>query len=237
MGSLTKITTKQIAGLPFVLPRGAVGDGVADDTAAIQAALTYAATAGAPKKVIVPYGAGGRYKITSQLNITAGITLEFESTAVSFEKNFNGHLLRLSSGLITLTNLCIVGNGATYTGGGVYIPAGTPNNITVNNPRITDTADSCIVFDGTAGVFFNCSDGYLTTTNVATPAVRIDPTAVGWDVDINPVVRSFINCSSSSRILIDLTGMVTTFIYGGQCAGITFVTACLYLGKSSYHWC
>lgn len=61
--SLTKTTYSMIAGAPFnVLDFGAVGDGVADDTAAIQAAIDSVGSNGA---VFFPVGT---YKITSTLN-------------------------------------------------------------------------------------------------------------------------------------------------------------------------
>lgn len=61
--ALTKVTYSLIDGAPInVRDLGAVGDGVADDTAAIQAALTFAQTTSTP--VYVPTGT---YRITSGL--------------------------------------------------------------------------------------------------------------------------------------------------------------------------
>lgn len=55
---------------------GAVGDGVADDTAAIQAAVNFAITSAAGRTVYVP---AGKYKLTSQININNGMSLVGES--------------------------------------------------------------------------------------------------------------------------------------------------------------
>jgi parallel beta-helix repeat protein len=59
--SLTKVTYSMISGAPVnVLDYGAVGDGVTDDTAAIQAALN------AAENVVLPVG---KYRITAALNV------------------------------------------------------------------------------------------------------------------------------------------------------------------------
>jgi hypothetical protein len=64
--SLTKVTYSMIDGAPInVLDFGAVGDGVADDTAAIQAAVNFAQTNPDGGVVFLPTG---RYKITSAIN-------------------------------------------------------------------------------------------------------------------------------------------------------------------------
>jgi hypothetical protein len=66
--SLTKVSYSMINGAPVnVLDHGAVGDGVANDTAAIQAALTSVNAGGS---VYFPTGV---YKVTSSLTIPAGV--------------------------------------------------------------------------------------------------------------------------------------------------------------------
>ena len=71
--SLTKVSYSMIDGAPVsVKDFGAVGDGVTDDTAAIQAAIDYASTTGG-NQVLFP---SGRYNTSSTINITAdGISL------------------------------------------------------------------------------------------------------------------------------------------------------------------
>lgn len=74
--SLTKVSYSMINGAPVnVLDYGAVGDGVTDDTAAIQAAINSGA-----KQVIAP--AGGIYKITNTLNInvSGAFQLDFNNS-------------------------------------------------------------------------------------------------------------------------------------------------------------
>lgn len=63
--SLTKVSYSMITGAPAsVLDFGAVGDGVADDTVAIQAAVTSVISTGG-----VVYFPSGKYKVTSQINV------------------------------------------------------------------------------------------------------------------------------------------------------------------------
>lgn len=98
--SLTKVTYSMIDGAPAnVADFGAVGDGVADDTAAIQAAINSGAA-------IIVLNAG-TYKITSTLNLNSfGQTLLGASVATygdpqTYAKtillhSFNGDLLRIN---------------------------------------------------------------------------------------------------------------------------------------------
>jgi len=76
-----------------VLDFGAVGDGVADDTAAIQAALT----AGAGKVVLLP---AGRYLVTSTLLMTAGTTLRGDGSGFGINT-----IIETPTDIITLSNV------------------------------------------------------------------------------------------------------------------------------------
>jgi hypothetical protein len=82
--TLTKATFSMIQGAPVnVLDFGAIGDGVADDTDAIQAAADYAASISAPL-----YGSYGTYKITDTISLVcdgdlSAMTIEVDGSAVS----------------------------------------------------------------------------------------------------------------------------------------------------------
>jgi putative cofactor-binding repeat protein len=62
----------KLNGIVSVLEYGAKGDGATDNTAAIQAALTYAGTSGG--SVYVP-GAAAAYRVTDELTIPNGVTI------------------------------------------------------------------------------------------------------------------------------------------------------------------
>jgi hypothetical protein len=198
---------------------GAKGDGVTDDTAAIQAALNYVMKAGTPKKLLIPNGAAGVYKVTASLQITGGgITIEWENPNITLQKNFNGHVFSVKAGFVRFINPGIDGNGAAgFTGGGIWF-GDTPTYFTydcrIDSPRIFGTKDSCILMQGPRGAAgLLVIGGSLLTYNASGassggyPSVRI----VGAkDNDVSN--RQFIGVTSSSQPLIDVTGMAVTKI-------------------------
>ena len=71
--SLTKVTYSMIEGAPFsVLDYGAIGDGAADDTAAIQAAVDACFATSNKGAVYLP---AGSYKLTSAIDVPYGVSI------------------------------------------------------------------------------------------------------------------------------------------------------------------
>ena len=207
-----------------VLDFGAVGDGVTDDTAAIQAAID-AASNTVTKKVRVPYGAAGIYKLTNAVFFnTGGVTMEWDNNSIVFKKFYSplgatapgfGNLIVVNAAYITLVNPGLDGNGANYGGSGIaynradiYFTFGC----SIINPNIRNTRDSCVVFFGPRGAPDIVIDGGSMTTwqdpsfagasSSGFPAIRV----IGA-IDANPSPRVFTNITASAAILLDATGM------------------------------
>lgn len=199
---------------------GAVGDGVTDDTAAIQAAIDSGA-----KHIMVPYGAAGIYKLTNAVFFnTGGVTMEWANNSIVFKKFYGtlgsvgpglANLIVVNAAYIKLVNPGIDGNGANFGGSGIaYNRSDTyfTFGCSIINPKIKDTRDSCVVFFGPRGAPDIVIDGGSMTTwqdpafagasSSGFPAIRV----VGA-VDGNPSPRVFNNITASATILLDATGM------------------------------
>ena len=105
---------------------GAVGNGVADDTSAVQAALSAAGSGGT---VFFP---AGTYKITSKLTTVANTVLRGAGRyATTLSKAYNGYILNLAQ-WCKVQDLGFNGNRSSFTGGGVEITLGS-NTVTVSD--------------------------------------------------------------------------------------------------------
>jgi len=121
-------------------------------------------------------------------------------------KGFSGNAIAVLNSGAVLTDFGILGNGATHTGGGVN-PQGY--NVNLSMLRITDTADSCVIFSpaiGTnvgTGTYCTVQDCFLLTTNTATTfTIR----STGTDDSARPTDRKFIRISGGGSGP-DFTGM------------------------------
>jgi hypothetical protein len=102
----------------YVSDFGAVGDGVVDDTSAIQAALT---AAGNAFKQVSCIG-GATYRITSALTVPNDVLLDMNWA--TFSKGFNGAIIGYMGKRAKIYNGIFNGNGATYSGAGIVIDQG-----------------------------------------------------------------------------------------------------------------
>lgn len=137
-----------------VLDFGAVGNGTADDTTAIQAAITYAQSNG--KGTV--YFPTGVYKVTSGLTILANdVSLSFNTGAsISWAGSATGTVITISNGTIqfrnNIENLRIT--HATTMTGGTALKLNQVNTFNINNIQI-DGAYNAISVTGGAGVIQN----------------------------------------------------------------------------------
>lgn len=143
-GSTLRSLISKVRGWPDVKDYGAVGDGTADDTTAIQNALN-AATGG---RVYLPQGS---YRITSALTIPGDTKLYGAGRALAvLRKQFNGNFATLSDGAL-IEDVGIDLQGATYSGRGLTIAGG---NQTLRNVNLNNGADACVYFPNGTGSRF-----------------------------------------------------------------------------------
>lgn len=118
-------------------PYNAVGDGVTDDTAAIQAAIT-AQTAGG--SVYLPVGT---YLISTRLDTDDAkpVKLCGDGTVSVIKKGANIDMISLGKRSV-MRDLYLNGNGATYTGRGVIITSGAGGD--TGSKRLID---NCFIMD------------------------------------------------------------------------------------------
>lgn len=137
---------------------GAIGDGVANDTAAFTAAMA-ASTA-----VYVP---PGTYKITSTLAVPNNTTLYGAGRGTTkLLHAFNGDMMSLGN-YSGISDLWIDGQGSTYTGQGVVINNGVGRQ-SITNCRITDFNAACLYFYAQGGPQCSVFDLIASQTNGAT---------------------------------------------------------------------
>ena len=146
---------------------GAVGDGVADDTAEINAAIT---AAGAGRTVFFP---AGTYLVSStltQLTSQAWIG-EGGQRAATIKKGFNGTLLAPGT-LGTISDLNLNANGASFTGRGIHVTSGF--SIRIERVRVDSSEGVSLEFaDGIGGGSHICDFEATTTNPTVVPAIKI----------------------------------------------------------------
>lgn len=135
--ALTKVSYSMIEGaVANVLDFGAVGDGVANDTAAIQAAIN------AANGVFFP---SGNYLVNAQIDLKSDLLLFGEGgSKISLAAGVTPYVLRGSAtDNVTIRDLEIEGNGASGFST-VYITNAT--NVTVDNCKITKSGSNALFF-------------------------------------------------------------------------------------------
>ena len=130
-GATTRTVDAKLKDTVSVKDFGAVGDGVTDDTAAIQAAINYSSSNGLVLRV------PPNTYLTKALSMKTNLTLVGEGYLSCFSLNESQYLLAnpvvATVSNVFISNIRFVGNKATYTssGGGIYFARG--NNYKVTN--------------------------------------------------------------------------------------------------------
>lgn len=148
-GAVSRTVQSKLRDVVSVKDFGAVGDGVTDDTAAIQAAINYARTVN-----FRVYLSGGTYKVSTQLTLSdqdcligtgkyATVLNYLGASSAILCSNWSGEISGLTISIANLASSaievgtssrnCLIENvyldatavGATTTGAGIYLNAGT----------------------------------------------------------------------------------------------------------------
>lgn len=172
---------------------GAVGDGVTDDTAAFKAAIASVFVT----KLWIPEG---DFRVTDELDVLGTCTGftgagEIDSRII---KEFNGNLIKSSNQGSTFSDFWVVGNAATYSGGGFYMVADDCN---LQRVRVTDTTDACVIFKANDSTYNTVTDCFLLAANNGY-AIRSD----GTDLSTGPTVRTFTRLKGGGP-LVNFAGM------------------------------
>lgn len=150
------------------LPVNYVTDGSVDYTADILEAIAAAGTNGE-----LNWPEGATFLASQKLVMPQGQKWVFHGgrRASTLKKGYNGDLVEMGA-LAVIEGMNLDGNGATFTGRGIYIPSGSSQII--DNVRVTQTAGVCLEFASGQGGGATVSRFIAETTNPGVvPAIKI----------------------------------------------------------------
>lgn len=207
-GAVSRTVQSKLREVVSVKDFGAVGDGVTDDTAAIQAALT------AHNDVYMP---AGLFNAGATLTLRSGQRLFGAGKYnTKIKKTFNGDLITAAAG-ISIEGIWFEGDGATRTGRGFVFDSSTPR-AEIKSCRIVNFADYCIEFAAPdAGSLFTMSSTEIYRTTLTDPAIKCP-------VDTASAPRTFTDCYTTGGNFIDCGGADNVLINGCHINTLVFNT-------------
>lgn len=192
-----RILTSSLQDFISVKDFGAIGDGVTNDTVAIQAAIN----SGNP--IIFPAGDYASGPLTQSTNFQRF----YANGQVSIIKNTNGVLLTSTGNYVELDGIQFVGTG--YTGDNI--------NMTGSNPRLINCSSY-----GTPGRALKATGSHVQIIGTSGTFTTTDATASGYDIEIgvsgtatlyHQLIGVYTSQATGGILLIDTGGHV---ISGGQ---------------------
>ncbi len=216
-GAVARTVQSKMRDVVSVKDFGAVGDGVADDTAAFASALAYLGSI-----------SGGELQCPSGTYRTSSPLIVQDKTVIkgSGKKNtiilraHNGDFISSFGGWCGIEGLTIDGQGATYTGGnGVIMSNAVSPASYMLNAEITDFPLACLKFTTpNAGSTFRAvlCDFYTLGAVGTQAAVHVAAT------DTAATSRHFTNCESKGCTLYNFGGCSDFYVTGGYSNGLIF---------------
>lgn len=185
--SLTKVTYSMISGAPVnVFDYGAVGDGVADDAAAIQAALNANSSVYFPK---------GKYRIASPLSVPENVSVFGDSGVTNNRFTRSGAVITADVAIIYVDfgNNITDSNIATYySNAAVTLNAGSSiNNISFWYPAqrydLVNIATNPIPFPPAITTGVNAQNINISTVHLGNAYIGVDATRRNANVTISDI--------------------------------------------------
>ena len=167
-GSVTRTVQSRLRDFVSVKDFGAVGDGVTDDTAAIQAAVDYVATNGGVLTVPV-----GTY-LCDALQVTPSASFEINGVGtIKKRTNAAANMLQIQNTTlpVSVKGITLDGDFSTHADGGQGLVGYNISNMRVDGVTITDVKNSGVIIytDGTIhenNIIRNCTvNGEANTKN------------------------------------------------------------------------
>lgn len=176
----------------------------ADSTARLQAAIASGVTA-------LSIDENG--SLTATIAVPAGMTIFGNGRTMT--KAFNGDMFTLATGA-QVHDLNLSGGGATYSGRGFLISAGTDQRI--HNCNVLDMSGYCIEFSAdSAGSRALVAGGVYQRTTSTNPAIKVSP-----DAQEAAGERKFFGLQSAGGWLFDTAGSQNTHIIGCSTLNMVF---------------
>ncbi len=231
-GQTTLIKTykdnRYIAVTYFVTENGAVGDGITDDTAAIQATLDKAAkTKG---RVYIP---AGKYRLTSQINIPAGVTLigNFAPPTLKGAASEEGTILicaetsaTLRDPLIKLNDGSAISDLTVWYEGQKYEDVKEYPYTVIQDDGESASVSNLALLNSYNGINFNSPRGkkltveniYITAFGTGFNIVRCTDRVILENINLSPIY--WINSSLTEKSEDFSSDLITDKMYESLCA-------------------
>jgi hypothetical protein len=217
LGAVNRPINQKLSDSVSVKDFGAVGDGITNDTAAIQAAIDFCSNTGT-RTIYIP---GGNYLISSTITLPSGVALLGEGYQAAFVDGSGGYPSRftkassmtttglLLTGRNLVQNLAVLNSGGT--GYGVWVGGNgcAATNLTSNGHTIG------IRVGADAGAFLNCNTWAL--TNICASY------NTSHGIYISDNYAGSVNANAGSLINGDIRSNGGTGLLVGNCFRNTFI--------------